>query len=116
MGPAYAPLMHARCSQLRCTHTQALRDNEELRLTVGEGPSAAFLEAKGDALKPVSGRGTVRSSWRGQGTVRSSWPAGCMALAVGAGVTEYTACVMAAGGASQNVLAKNCGLHVKFAP
>ena len=34
---------------------QALRDNEELRLTVGEGPSAALLEAEGDDVKPVRG-------------------------------------------------------------
>ncbi|KAI8467236.1 MAG: mannose-6-phosphate isomerase [Monoraphidium minutum] len=32
---------------------QALRDNEELRATVGEGPSAAFLEAEGGDVKPA---------------------------------------------------------------
>jgi hypothetical protein len=34
---------------------QALRDQEELRAVVGEGPSSAFLEAEGAALKPVRG-------------------------------------------------------------
>lgn len=32
---------------------QALRDQEELRAVVGEGPSSAFLEAEGAALKPA---------------------------------------------------------------
>ncbi|GBG00573.1 mannose-6-phosphate isomerase, partial [Raphidocelis subcapitata] len=32
---------------------QALRANEELRAVVGEGPSAALLEAEGDGVKPA---------------------------------------------------------------
>jgi hypothetical protein len=51
---------------------KALRNNEELRLTVGEGPSAALLEAEGDAARPV--RVWDFSGVGGKGGVRGSGP------------------------------------------